>query len=61
MSDRERVCVIEIVLPRRVKFVFVQYNGMKAGSMARSRAGVHKALVERMVGQFHVFYFADDG
>jgi hypothetical protein len=49
------------VLPRRVKFVFVQYNGMQAGSMARSRAGVHKALVERMVGQFHVFYFADDG
>ncbi|EKX31180.1 hypothetical protein GUITHDRAFT_156656, partial [Guillardia theta CCMP2712] len=45
---------------KRAKFVMVQYNGPNLNGMAKSRAGAHKPDVERVIGQHHVFYFADD-
>mmetsp|Transcript_23211 Transcript_23211/g.47375 ORF Transcript_23211/g.47375 Transcript_23211/m.47375 type:complete len:234 (+) Transcript_23211:145-846(+) len=44
---------------KRAKFVLVQYNGPSLGGMAKSRAGIQKPEIEKMVGQHHVFYFAD--
>lgn len=44
---------------KRAKFIFVQYNGSSLGGMAKSRSGVHKPEVEKLVGQHHVFFFAD--
>jgi len=37
----------------------VQYNGSQLGGMAKSRAGVNKPDVEAMVGQHHLFFFAE--
>eukprot|EP00281_Chroomonas_sp_CCMP1168_P029716 CAMPEP_0206253832 /NCGR_PEP_ID=MMETSP0047_2-20121206/23364_1 /ASSEMBLY_ACC=CAM_ASM_000192 /TAXON_ID=195065 /ORGANISM="Chroomonas mesostigmatica_cf, Strain CCMP1168" /LENGTH=208 /DNA_ID=CAMNT_0053680071 /DNA_START=43 /DNA_END=666 /DNA_ORIENTATION=+ len=44
---------------RRAKFVLVQYNGSSLGGIAKSRAGINKPDVEMMVGQHHLFFFAD--
>lgn len=44
---------------KRMKFILVQYNGPSLGGMAKSRAGIQKPEIEKMVGQHHVFYFAD--
>ena len=37
----------------------MQYNGSQLGGMAKSRAGVNKPDVEAMVGQHHLFFFAE--
>lgn len=45
---------------KRPKFVVVQYNGPSLAGMAKSRAGSHKPEVDKIMGQHHVFFFADD-
>lgn len=45
---------------KRPKFVFIQYNGPSLGGMAKARTGAQKPEVEKIMGQHHVFYFADD-
>ena len=44
---------------RRPKFVFVAWIGADAGVMAKSRGGMHKADVKKVIGQFHLELSAD--
>ena len=57
-DDQIQFSMVRVVMgdaeSRRPKFVFITWLGKATGVMARSRGGMHKADLKKVIGQFHL-------